>query len=218
LKGLRPSVVVALPLAFVLLTSTIAGATTQGTIAWSDHASPFKGTTATVPAGWTKGDDSSYSLDLISPDYDKTTGNGGRIVLLADPRATAGGKKPTKLANVGTTPSALVAWMRHNPKLTVSAPVTRTIGGTVRAISVDMHVAAAAGKEDPSCTDACWTYFAFRTGCCYGSDALTSLRVYLATVGTHVFAISVEGRPRSYFTKFLPAATTIINSLAVRHS
>jgi hypothetical protein len=93
----------------------------------------------------------------------------------------------------------------------------RTVGGAAQAISVDMHVAAAAGKEDPSCTDACWTYFTFRTGCCYGTDTLTYQRLYLATVGTHVLAISVEGRPRSYFTKFLPVATAIIKTLAVKH-
>lgn len=204
--------------ALAALQASAAGAATQKTIAWRDHASPFNGTTATVPVGWTRGDDSSYSLDLDGPDYDKQTGNGGRIVLLADPIATLGGQKPTKLTNVGTTPSALLAWMRHNRKLTTSAATTRTVGGALKALSVDMHVAAAAGKEDPSCTDACWTYFAFRTGCCYGTDTLTYQRLYLATVGNHVLAISVEGRPRSYFKKFLPLATEIINTLTIKRS
>ena len=113
----------------VLVFSTLAGAAAQDTIVWTDHASPFKGTKAIVPAGWTKGDDSSFNVDLFGPDYNKQTGNGGRILVLADPRATAGGKQPTKLTSVGTTPTALVAWLRHNRKLAVSAPTARTIGG-----------------------------------------------------------------------------------------
>jgi hypothetical protein len=203
----------------VLVFSTLAGAAAQDTIVWTDHASPFKGTKAIVPDGWTKGDDSSFNVDLFGPDYNKQTGNGGRILLLADPRATAGGKKPTKLTSVGTTPTALVAWLRHNPKLAVSAPTARTIGGNLKAISVDMHVKPTAGKEDPSCTNACWTYLTFRTGCCHGTDTVTWERIYFATIGSgtkkHVLAIAVEGRPRSAWIKVLPSAKTIIDALVV---
>src|SRR4051794_13793020 len=116
-----------------LACSTLAGAAAQGTIVWTDHASPFKGTNAMVPDGWTKGDDSSFSVDLFGPDYNKQTGNGGRMILFADPRATAGGQKPTKLTSVGTALAALVAWLRHNPKLAVSAPTARTIAGNLKA-------------------------------------------------------------------------------------
>jgi hypothetical protein len=192
----------------------------QGTIVWSDHASPFRGTTATVPAGWTKGDDSSFSVDLVGPGFNKQTGDGGRMILYADPRATAGGNQhPTKLARVGTTPAALIAWLRQNKKLRVSAPTARTIGGTLKATSVDLHVSPNAGHEVPSCTDACWTYFTFRTGCCYGTDAPTWDRIYFATVGSgansHVLMIAVEGRPRSAWLKVLPTAKTIIDTLIV---
>ncbi|MFL5954876.1 MAG: hypothetical protein ACJ76I_12305 [Gaiellaceae bacterium] len=202
-----------------LACSTLAGAAAQGTIVWTDHASPFKGTNAMVPGGWTKGDDSSFSVDLFGPDYNKQTGNGGRMILFADPRATAGGQKPTNLTSVGTAPAALVAWLRHNPKLAVSAPTARTIAGNLKAISVDMHVRPTAGKEDPSCTNACWTYLTFRTGCCYGTDTVTYERIYFATVGggtnAHVLMISVEGRPRTAWIKVLPTAKTIIDALVV---
>jgi hypothetical protein len=220
---MRKAIISAFLLVAAVLVTGIAMATaaTQGAIVWVDHASPFKGTTATVPAGWTKGDDSSYSVDLFGADYDKQSGNGGRIIMWADPRATAGGPKPRKLTTVGTTPAALIAWLRHNPKLAVSAPTTRMIGGNLKALAVDLHVSPKAGKEDPSCTNACWTYLTFRTGCCYGTDSPTWVRLYLATVGSgsnaHVLAITVEGRPRTAWTKVLPTATTIVKTLALKH-
>jgi hypothetical protein len=219
MNGFKGLISLCATLLVVLVCSVLAGAAAQGTIVWTDHASPFKGTEAMVPDGWTKGDDSSFSVDLFGSDFNKQTGNGGRIILFADPRATAGGKKPTKLTSIGTTSAALVAWLRHNPKLAVSAPTARTIAGNLKAISVDMHVRPTAGKEDPSCTDACWSYLTFRTGCCYGTDSLTYQRIYFATVGggtnAHVLMISVEGRPRSAWIKVLPTATTIIDALVV---
>jgi hypothetical protein len=186
-------------------------------IVWQDRHSALRGTSVTVPAGWKKGDDSSFSMNVNGPDRNAQNDTGSKIIFFADPIATAGGPKPTKLSSVGTTPAALVAWLRHNPKLVVSTSTIRAIGGGLRALSVDLHVSPSAGKEDPHCTVACWSYFIFRTGCCYGTGANSYVRLYFASVGKgsnqHVLAISIEGTPRSAFTAVLPTAKTILDTL-----
>jgi hypothetical protein len=207
-----------LVLAFVFVAASIAlaGGTT---IVWQDRGSPFQGTTVSAPAGWAKGDDSPFSLDVLGPGWNKSKQIGERIVLLADPMAAEGGPFPSRLGSVGTDPASLVVWLRHNPKLVVSAPTIRTIAGGIDAVSVDMHVSPSAGKDNLSCAVACWSYFAYRGGCCYGTGSATYERLYLASVGRgthrHVLAISVEGNPHAAFLANLPAASSIVEALQI---
>jgi hypothetical protein len=119
---------------------------------------------------------------------------------------------------VGHTPVALVSWLRHNPNLVVSAPVTRRIAGGLPTKSIDLDLAASAPREDPGCPGPCLTYFRFRGrhyDFPYGTGRGEPVRLYFATLGKakRMFTLSVDALSRRRFKSVIGAAEKILASI-----
>jgi hypothetical protein len=176
----------------------------------------MRGMKVTVPsARWRVYEDMPGEFNLVAPPGgDKAT----HIRFFLDPIPAA----PTGVAlpNVGRTPAALVAWLRQNPNLVVSARTKRRVGHGLRATSLRLDVSADAPREDPTCVTPCVTYFVFH-GPDYDFPYRTAsgfpLRLYFATLHrgtkTHTFLISVEPSSAAALMTILPVAERILRSV-----
>jgi hypothetical protein len=201
----------ALGLAIIAVASAAAGPVTYTDVRYPD----LRGMSVTVPASW-RDAQTAGEFAVVAPNWKNGPGTGSRVDFLVDPYGTpGGGPNPQLLPNVHT-PAQLVAFLRQNPKLVTSAIRPRMIGG-FRALGVDLHLSPDAGKEDPHCPAACWSYLRFAHGCCIGTDVNTYVRLYFATIGhgskRHVLMAFIQGDPRSAYTNALPIAEKILGTV-----
>jgi hypothetical protein len=176
----------------------------------------MRGMKVTAPsAQWIVHEDHPGEFNLQAP---AGVVGGTHIHFWLDPRAAA--SPGVLLPKVGKTPAALIAWLRQDHDLVVSAPKPRRIAGQLRAQSVDLDLAATAPREDPGCPGPCLTYFVFKGAhyhFVYGTGRTDPIRLYLATLGhgkdAHTFAVSVETTSPKAFKAVLPTAEKILSSL-----
>jgi hypothetical protein len=142
---------------------------------------------------------------------------GTHIHFWLDPRAWQNG---VLLPDVGRTPSALIAWLRQNDDLVVSAQRSRRIAHGVPARSVDLDLAATAPREDPGCPGPCLTYLVFKGphyGFGFGTGRGELTRLYFATLrrkgSARTFTVAVDAPSPRVFRAVIPTATRILASV-----
>jgi hypothetical protein len=174
----------------------------------------LRGMTVVAPAGW-KFHESTGEVALWARDYRPGPGTGAFVAFFTDPYGTLSASS-SAIASVRTPPALADFLLHHHPKLIASPVPARRIGG-ITALGVDLRVSPDAAKEDPHCAVACASYLRFQHGCCIGTDSNTWVRAYFATIGRgkkhHVLLVLIEGDPQSAFTRALPTAQKILNSV-----
>jgi Protein kinase domain len=182
------------------------------------------GLRASVPSGrWSRYIDDSHVFALASPAG--PIPSGVQINFWFDPYASASGGPDhpagVPLVGVGRTPARLVAWLRRNPALIVSSPVTRRIAhGRLVATSVDVDLSANAPREDRSCPGPCLSYLAYRgpgSAFAFGTGLGEPVRLYLASVrrggAQHTLLIIVDAPSKKAFAAGVPTVTRILENL-----
>jgi hypothetical protein len=146
----------------------------------------------TLPAGWSSTGTGPTQLNLVPPGLPDDF-----LDFWLDMQAvksTGPGHGTTILTNVGTTPSALLAWLTRNPDLRiVSKPAPATIGQDSKMTTLVVGVSGSAHYGDPACpanpqcadlfTNRQWSDF-------YGIGGDEQVRLYLGT-------IQISGRPHT---------------------
>ena len=172
------------------------------------HASPCQNITAgayrlgsgtllpglelTLPAGWSSTGTGPAQLNLVPPGLPDDFLDFWLDMLAV--KSTGPGHGTTILTNVGTTPSALLAWLTRNPDfLIVSRPAPATIGQDSKMTSLVVGVSRSANYGDPACpsnprcadlfTNRKWSDF-------YGIGGDEEVRLYLGT-------IQINGNPHT---------------------
>jgi hypothetical protein len=200
----------------IAATAPLAASATGGRTYTVGSYASLRGLTVTVPPGW-RFHDSHGEVSLQAPDYKPASGIGAFVSLLTDPYGTLSARSPA-IESVRTPPALVAFLLHHHPKLSASPAPSRKIAGAA-ALGVDLRVLPNAGKEDPRCSTACWSYLRFRHGCCIGTDSNTWVRAYFATVGhaenEHVLLVLFEGDPKSAFAKALPTVQKILDSVTL---
>jgi hypothetical protein len=175
----------------------------------------MRGMKVTTPAGWAIHEDHPGEFNLASPPGALA---GTNIHFWLDPIPTA--PHGVVLPNVGRTPSALVAWLRLNRNFIASHPVQRRIAGSLKAVSVDLDVAASAPREDPGCPISCITYFIFKGrgySFPFGTGHGELTRLYFATLGPkgshQTFTVAVDTPSPKAFNALAPIASNILASM-----
>jgi hypothetical protein len=161
----------------------------------------------TVPTdGWTVFEDHPGEFNLSAPAPGAMTGT--NIHFWLDPYASTMNDQPSH--GVGTTPTALIAWLKSEPVFHVSAVSRRRIAGRIRAMSLDLEATTPAD------------YFAFRGpdySFPYGTGPGEPVRLYFATLGSsanaHTFVISIDAPSAKAFAAVVPTAENIIASVKV---
>jgi hypothetical protein len=161
----------------------------------------LRGLKVTVPSRqWTIYEDQRGEFSLRAP---RTLTDQGYIHFWLDPHASA--PRGVVLTNVGTTPNALIRWLRGNKHLVVSPPTTRRIGSGLTMKTVRLDLSAGAPKEDPSCRVPCLTYFVFNGpgyNFPFGTARGEPVRLYLASVKrggpARTLAIAVSAPTRAF--------------------
>lgn len=172
----------------------------------------MRGMRVTVPTpAWKVYQDRLGEFNLIGP-------SGTHIHFWLDPQAIT----PDNTVVPGVrTPAALVAWLRSQPDLVVSAPVIRRIVGNLRARSVDLDVSATA-PSDPTCGGPCLDYFNFAGRgykFSYGTGHGHPIRLYFGSLRrssnqtTHTFTISVDTPSPQVFRAVTTTAQGILRSV-----
>jgi hypothetical protein len=178
----------------------------------------MRGMTATVPSGqWKVYEDQPGEFNLQAPSGPAANSH---IHFWLDPLPTKA--RGVLVHGVKHTPTALIAWLRHNPNLLVSSPVTRRIAGGRATKSVNLDLKATAPREDPSCPGPCLTYFKFRGGHYdfpFGTTRGEPVRLYFARLGDgrtkHTFAISVDAPSAKAFHAVIGPAEKILTSITL---
>lgn len=172
----------------------------------------MKGMRLTVPSGWVVFEDHPGEFNITS--HNAAT-SGTAIHFWLDPYAS--GPNGVILHNVARTPSALIAWLRANPLLSVSAVHAVRIASGISARYLDVNVAASAPKEDPTCPGPCQTWLMFKApdyDFPFGTARGEITRVYLATLrsgsAAHTFVIAVDAPAPAKFRSVSKSASTII--------
>jgi hypothetical protein len=193
--------------------SASATSSSSGTVTYTAQVF-MRGMKVTVPAsGWAVYEDHPGEFNLASPDGKM---GGTNIHFWLDPYASTPHDRPIRTA--GTTPTALIRWLRGNPSFIVSAPVSRRIAHGTGAASVDLDVSATAPRSDPGCPGPCLVYFVWpHFGFDYGTGQGELIRLYFATLDTatkpHTLVISIDTPDAQTFTAVIPTAEKIIDSV-----
>jgi hypothetical protein len=177
----------------------------------------MRGMRVTVPgAGWTVYEDHPGEFNLAD---ESGAANGTHIHFWLDPYAVT--PHDIRVRGVGRTPTALIAWLSSDHYLVVTAPTKVVLARGLATTSVDLDVAAAAPRSDPSCPGPCLDYFNF-SGPNYefgfGTGRGNPVRLYFATLrganGTsHTFTIAIETPSARAFAAVLPVARKILASV-----
>ena len=126
-----------------------------------------------------------------------------------------------RVPGVPLTVKGLLGWLRHNPRLDVSAPRPGTIGRGLPATVVDVTIAKGAKNEDPDCpTRTCILWLDYpQWDVNWGIAEPQVQRFYLSDVSyggrKHLFiAVVYPNDPRD-MKKFLPHAEHLIATVQV---
>lgn len=153
------------------------------------------GLEVTVPAGWSSTESTPSELNLASP---AQPDDALKFWLdMSAVKSSGPGHGTTVLTNVGRTPSAVIAWLSHDPDfLIVSGPWPATVGQDIKMTSLVVGVSHSANYGDPGCpaSPRCADLFTTKY---WGSNFFgiagdEEVRLYLGT-------IQIGGSPHTFF-------------------
>lgn len=173
-----------------------------------------------MPAGWSSTGTGPTELNLVPPGGQPDDALKFWLDMLAI--KSTGLHHGTILKNVGTTPSALLAWLTSNPDfLIVSRPAPATIGQDIKMTSLVVGVSHSANYDDPGCpsTPRCADMFTSRHwspgGYSIGGDE--QVRLYLGTItingNPHTFLVALDAADHADLLRLENATRPIIGSV-----
>jgi hypothetical protein len=138
-------------------------------------------------------------------------------------KSSGAGHGTTILTNMGRTPSALTAWLTHNPDfLIVSKPAPATIGRGIKMTSLVVGVSRSANYGGPSCpaNPRCADLFTnnyWGSSNSYGIGGDGEVRLYLATIqisgSPRTFLVALDAVNHADLLRLEKAANPIVNSV-----
>jgi hypothetical protein len=158
-------------------------------------ATVLPGLVVTVPSGWSSTENTPGELTLVPPRQPSEALKFWLDMLAV--KSSGADHGTAILKNVGRTPSALTAWLTHNPDfLIVSQPAPVTIGHGITMTSVAVGVSRSANYGDSGCpaNPRCADLFTNRywgSSNFYGIGGDEEVRLYLGT-------IQISGRPHTF--------------------
>lgn len=200
------------------------------------HASPCQNITAgayqlgaltllpgmklTLPAGWSSAGTGPTELNLVPPGQPDDFMNFWLDMVAV--KSTGPGHGTTILTNVGTTPSALLAWLTRNPDFRiVSRPAPAAIGQDSTMTTLVVGVSRSADYGDPACpaNPRCADLFTNRKwppgG--YGIGGDEEIRLYLGTItingSPHTFMVALDAVDHADLLRLENAAKPVIGSV-----
>ena len=174
----------------------------------------------TLPAGWSSTGTGPTELNLVPPAGQPDDALKFWLDML--PIKSTGPGHGTILTNVGTTPSALLAWLTSDPDfLIISKPAPATIGQDITMTSLVVGVSHSANYDDPGCPSnpRCADLFTNRHwspgGYSIGGDE--QVRLYLGTIqisgNPHTFLVALDAADHADLLRLENAAKPIIGSV-----
>jgi hypothetical protein len=148
-----------------------------------------------MPAGWSSTESTPGELNLAPPGQPD---DALKFWLdMSAVKSSGPGHGTRVLTNVGRTPSALIAWLSHDPDFRiVSKPGPATIGQDITMTSLVVGVSHSANYGDPGCpaNPRCADLFTTRYwgGNSFGIAGDEEVRLYLGT-------IQISGSPHTFF-------------------
>jgi hypothetical protein len=186
------------------------------TTAGSETAQPtvIQGLVVAVPVGWTIMEDNPVNFDMNPP------GRPNEIAFIwlnmSAVKSTGHGHGTTVLANVGTTPSALVRWLTTNPDLRVSAAPTQVSIDHVPMTTLVVGVSATARYGDPHCpaNPHCADLFTkYGGGEPYGIGGKEVVRLYLGHISSGTAIVGLDGNDPAALRHLEKAAKPFLNGI-----
>jgi hypothetical protein len=180
------------------------------------------GLEVTVPSGWSSTENTRG--DLIQVPHGQPNDTLSFWLDTVAAKSSGAGHGTTILRNVGRTPSALTAWLTHNPDfLIVSRPAPATIGQGITMTSLVVGVSPSANYGDPGCpanprcadlfTNSYWE----RSSNFYGIGDDEQVRLCLGTIQIsgrpHTFFVALDAVNHSDLLRLERAANPIINNV-----
>jgi hypothetical protein len=178
------------------------------------------GLEVTVPAGWSSQENTPGVLNLTPPG--KPNDALSFSLDMTAVKSTGAGHGTTILKNVGTTPSALVAWLTHDPDfLIVSKPASATVGQGIKMTSVVVGVSRSAKYGDQGCpaNPRCADLFtnSYFDGDFYGISGDEEVLIYLGTIkisgSPHTFLVFLDAVNHADLKRLENAAEPIVASV-----
>lgn len=204
-------------------------------VAGCTHASPCQNITAgayrlgpgtllpglelTLPAGWSSTGTGPAQLNLVPPGQPDDFLDFWLDMLAV--KSTGPGHGTTILTNVGTTPSALLAWLTRNPDFRiVSRPAPAAIGQDSTMTTLVLGVSRSANYGDPDCpaNPRCADLFTNRQWSdSYGIGGDAEVRLYLGTLqingSPHTFLVVLSADNHADLLRLENAAKPVIGSV-----
>jgi hypothetical protein len=173
----------------------------------------------TLPAGWSSTGTIPTQLNLMPPGQPDDFVDFWLDMVAV--KSTGPGHGATILTNVGTTPSALLAWLTRNPDfLIVSRPAPATIGQDIKMTSLVVGVSRSANYGDPACPSnpRCADLFTHRKWSdSYGIGGDEQIRLYLGTLqisgSPHTFMVVLDATDHADLLRLENAAKPILGSV-----
>jgi hypothetical protein len=178
------------------------------------------GLEVTVPAGWSSTESTPAELNLVPPGQ---SNDALKFWLdMSAVKSSGSGHGTTILTNVGRTPSALIAWLTHDPDfLIVSKPAPATVGHGIRMTALVVGVSRSANYGDPGCpsnprcadlfTTSYWGSNSFGIG--DGEEVLLYLGTIKISGSPHTFFVVLDAVDHADLRRFEKAAEPIIGSV-----
>ncbi len=174
----------------------------------------------TLPARWSSTGTIPTELNLVPPGQPEDALKFWLDMIAV--KSTGPGHGTTILKNVGTTPSALIAWLTGDPDFRiVSKPAPATVGQDITMTSLVVGVSGSANYGDPGCPSnpRCADLFTnrhWRPGG-YGIGGDEEVRLYLGTIKTngnpHTFFVALDAADHADLLRLENAAKPIIGSV-----
>jgi len=179
------------------------------------------GLEVTVPSGWSSTENTPGELNLVPPGQPNDALKFWLDMVAV--KSSGPGHGTTILKNVGRTPSALTAWLTHNPDfLIVSKPAPATIGHRITMTSLALGVSRSANYGDPGCptNPRCADLF---TNSYWGSNNFYSIggdeqvRLYLGKIqisgSPHTLFVALDAVNHADLLRLEKAANPIVGSV-----
>lgn len=174
----------------------------------------------TIPARWSSTGTGPTELNLVPPAGHPDDALKFWLDMLAI--KSTGPGHGTILTNVGTTPSALLAWLTGDPDFRmVSRPAPATIGHGITMTSLVVGVSHSANYDDPGCPSnpRCADMFTNRhwSPGGYGIGGDEEVRLYLGTIkvsgSSHTSLVALDAADHADLLRLENAAKPIIGSV-----
>jgi hypothetical protein len=181
------------------------------------------GLEVTLPSGWSNTENTPGELTLVPPGQPDDAVKFWLDMVAV--KSSGAGHGTTVLKSVGTTPSALTAWLtRDRDFLIVSKPAPATIGHLITMTSLVVGVSPSANYGDPGCpanprcadlfTNSYWGSSNF-----YGIGGDEQVRLYLGTIrisgNPHTFFVALDAVNHADLLRLEKAANPIVSNVRV---